>query len=55
MPVKDSEMIPPGTINHVDITLFFDEPVLDEGPPHCIKRSLGHIAELFDTLFVSLV
>jgi hypothetical protein len=55
MPVVDSEMIPPSTINHIYVPLVFDEPVLNKGPPHCIEGAPGHAVELFDALFVPFV
>jgi hypothetical protein len=48
-------MVPPCAINHIYIPLIFDEPMLNEGPPNCIKSAPGHGIELFYTLFVPLV
>jgi hypothetical protein len=55
MSIKDGEMIPPCAINHVNVPLAFDKPVLNKGPPYCIKSAPGHTVELFYTFFVPLV
>jgi hypothetical protein len=48
-------MIPPRAINHVYVSLVFDQPVLNKGPPYRIESAPGHTVELFYTLFVPLV
>jgi hypothetical protein len=52
---KDSEVIPPRTVDYIYVPFMLDEPVLDKRPPHRIERAPWHSLEFVYPSVVLLV